>query len=116
VLRTSRPAREAPSLEIDGQRYPLASPVTVVGRGSDADIRLDDPGVSRRHVQVQPLGRLVRVVDLGSTNGTLVDGRRVTAADLRDGDSFVLGRTSVTVRIGSSAGVDTASSMLPGLR
>jgi len=115
VLRPARSDRQVPQLEIDGRRHPLHAPVTIVGRGSEADVRLDDPGVSRRHVQVQPLGRAVRIVDLGSTNGTLVDGRRVSSADLRDGESFVLGRTTVTVRIAAPADVDSPPSILPGL-
>jgi hypothetical protein len=116
VLRPAQPKQATRWLEVDGRRYPLHAPVTIIGRGADADVRLSDPGVSRRHAQVQLLGPHVRVVDLGSTNGTVVHGRRVASADLRDGESFVLGQTTVTVRIASSADLSSPPSIVPGLR
>ena len=117
VLRAPSAPRRMTWLEIDGSRYSLDTPVTVLGRGSDADVRLSDPGVSRRHVQVQTMGDRVRVVDLGSTNGTLVGGRRVVSADLANGESFVLGRTTVTVRSGTVRSTDNGDhDVVPGLR
>src|SRR5699024_3334917 len=65
----------SPIVEIDGQQYLLTGPVTVIGRGGDADIILEDTGVSRHHLELrtEPDATLV-ATDLGSTNGTFVDG------------------------------------------
>ena len=72
----------------------------MVGRGTDADVQINDPGVSRRHVQfhVGPDQRLW-VRDLGSTNGMLVDGTKVPEGALRDGSTVRIGRTTLTVRV-----------------
>jgi Protein of unknown function (DUF3662)/FHA domain len=89
-------------LEVNGERHPLQPPGIVVGRGSDADLRINDPGVSRRHVEIRVdvAGRQVTVsaIDLGSTNGTSIDGRRVQQALLRDGSTIVIGNTTMVVR------------------
>ena len=100
---TDTAVRRAPVvLEINGVRHPLEPPGVVVGRGSEADLRINDPGVSRRHVEirVQRGGDRIRVeaVDLGSTNGTVVDGRRVQQALLHDGSSVLIGNTTLVVR------------------
>jgi pSer/pThr/pTyr-binding forkhead associated (FHA) protein len=84
-------------LDIDGRRYQLTGPVTVLGRGSDADVVLDDPGVSRRHAEIRVDDGDVVVRDLGSTNGTLVDGQRTPSARLSDGSTITVGRTRITV-------------------
>ena len=76
----------------------LTRPVTVVGRGADADLRLADTGVSRSHAQLLVEGDIVRVVDLESTNGTIVNGRRVREAVLSDGDRLDVGATSLVYR------------------
>jgi Protein of unknown function (DUF3662)/FHA domain len=94
---------DAPAvLEVNGVRHPLRPPGIVVGRGSDADLRINDPGVSRRHVEIRldVAGRQVTVsaIDLGSTNGTSIDGRRVQQALLRDGSTIVIGNTTMVVR------------------
>lgn len=94
--------RAAVFLEINGMRHPLEAPGLVVGRGSDADLRIDDPGVSRRHVEFRvqrsDQGLAVSAVDLGSTNGTLVDGHRVQHAYLSDGSQVQIGTTHIVVR------------------
>ena len=80
-------------------------PGAVVGRGTDADVRINDPGVSRRHIEFrvgssQHGGPLqVSVVDLGSTNGMLVDGRKVAQSPLDDGSVVRIGNTTMTVRL-----------------
>jgi hypothetical protein len=79
----------------------LSQPVTVVGRGADAHLRLPDTGVSRAHAEIHTTGGRVRVVDLDSTNGTLVNGRRVREAELSDGDRLDIGATSLTYRSGT---------------
>jgi len=100
------PARSGPlqvSLDVEGRSHQVSSPVTVIGRGAEADVVVDDAGVSRRHAEVHTDGSRVRVVDLGSTNGTFVDGERVgpQGAPLADGSRITVGRTRVVVRFGS---------------
>jgi pSer/pThr/pTyr-binding forkhead associated (FHA) protein len=91
------------SLDIEGRSHQVSSPVTVLGRGAEADVVVDDAGVSRRHAEVHTDGDRVRVVDLGSTNGTFVDGERVgpQGAPLADGSRITMGRTRIVVRFGS---------------
>ena len=88
-------------LDINGERLPLTPPGIVVGRGNDADLRVNDPGVSRRHVELRVTeaadGPRVTVHDLGSTNGVLVNGRRVEEATLADGAEIRIGNTILTV-------------------
>jgi hypothetical protein len=91
-------------LEVNGTRHPLQPPSLVVGRGTEADLRINDPGVSRRHVEFEvdesaDGGVAIVVQDLGSTNGMLVDGHRVASAPLRDGSAVRVGRTTLTVRV-----------------
>jgi Protein of unknown function (DUF3662)/FHA domain len=91
-------------LEVNGTRHPLQPPGLVVGRGTEADLRINDPGVSRRHVEFtvdESAGGDVRisVQDLGSTNGMLVDGHRVASTALHDGSEVRIGRTTMTVRV-----------------
>ena len=88
-----------PSLLIGGIAYPLVHAVTRIGRGSDADIRIEDPGVSRLHCEIV-LGNPAIVRDLGSTNGISVDGERTSQAALVDGSTVTLGRTSAVYRSG----------------
>lgn len=95
-------ARSAPAyLEVNGAVVPVQAAGVVVGRGSDCDVRIDDPGVSRSHAEFRVLGdgpdADVVVVDLHSTNGTVVDGRRVAQAPVRDGTQVRLGSTTVVV-------------------
>ena len=91
-------------LEVNGTRHPLHPPGLVVGRGTDADLRINDPGVSRRHIEFtvaggQGGGLDVQVHDLGSTNGMLVDGHRITSTRLRDGSEVRVGSTTIVVRV-----------------
>jgi hypothetical protein len=86
-------------LEVNGTRHPLRAPGLVVGRGTEADLRINDPGVSRRHVEFVVAGEDLEVVDLGSTNGMLVDGTKVGRAGLRDGTQVKIGHTTMTVRV-----------------
>ena len=78
--------------------FALHAEVTHIGRGITADVRLDDHTVSARHAIVVARGGRLRILDDRSTNGTVVNGRRVDEADLRDGDVVVLGRVVLTYR------------------
>ena len=90
-------------LEVNGTRHPLDPPGIVIGRGTDADLRINDPGVSRRHAEIrvyasERAGTDVSIVDLGSTNGMLVNGTKVQQATLEDGATVKIGNTTMTVR------------------
>lgn len=82
-----------------GEAFALNAGVTHVGRGMTADVRLDDHTVSARHAIVVTRGDRQRILDDRSTNGTVVNGRRVDEAELRDGDVVVLGRVVLTYRV-----------------
>ncbi|MFC0628086.1 FhaA domain-containing protein [Kribbella deserti] len=91
-------------LEVNGRRRPVNPPGVVIGRGTDADIQINDPGVSRRHAEIRlmpegPQGVRVVMVDLGSTNGTLVNGHRTAEAELTDGSTVRIGNTEMTLRL-----------------
>lgn len=86
-----------PTLDIAGRRYPLTNGPTVLGRGADADIVVEDTGVSRHHAQIVVDQGTVAVQDLGSTNGTFVNGRKVQSIQLQDQDVISLGRSSITL-------------------
>ena len=82
-------------LEVGGTRLAISGPVTVIGRGTDVDLRIDDPGVSRRHAELRLDGDEAIIVDLGSTNGVVLDGHVVTDARLTDGAAIRLGTTDI---------------------
>jgi hypothetical protein len=90
-----------PWLEVGSTTYTLSSPRTTIGRGNESDLRIDDPGISRNHAEIRREGGDVTIVDVGSTNGIVVDGQRVQQARLRDKTSVVLGSTTVTFHAGS---------------
>jgi pSer/pThr/pTyr-binding forkhead associated (FHA) protein len=100
------PASETPApgryLELDdgdeAVLFPLQDGTTHLGRGFAADFRLEDQSVSRRHALVHVRAGGARVLDDRSANGTFVNGRRVTEAQLADGDVVVLGRVVLTYR------------------
>ena len=88
-------------LEVNGTQHPLQPPGLVIGRGSEADLRINDPGISRRHAQIRvnPAGPglQVDIVDLGSTNGIVVNGQRVQHAVLQEGSRIEIGSTRMLV-------------------
>jgi pSer/pThr/pTyr-binding forkhead associated (FHA) protein len=70
----------------------------VIGRGSEGvDLRIEDPGVSRRHAEIRA-GFTTTITDLGSTNGTIVNGQLVSQSALEDGDEIVLGNSVMIYR------------------
>ncbi len=84
-------------IEINGTRHQISRPTLVLGRSTDADVRIDDPGVSRRHCEIRT-GTPSTIQDLGSTNGIVVDGQHTTRATLRDGSRIVVGSTTIVYR------------------
>jgi hypothetical protein len=82
-------------LTIAGQRHELNNERVVIGRSKDADIQVSDPNVSRRHVEVRRDGGSYTAVDLDSTNGVEVEGKRVKRLELKDGSRFTIGSTEI---------------------
>ncbi len=76
-----------------GDRVPLSEQVITVGRLPESTIVLADPNVSRQHAEIRPRGNGYVVVDLGSTNGTRINGVRINEQDLADGDEVTFGNT-----------------------
>ncbi|MGB4135116.1 MAG: DUF3662 and FHA domain-containing protein [Microbacterium sp.] len=84
---------------VGGNRHPLTKGRTVIGRGSDADITIADAGSSRRHAEILWDGERALLRDLGSTNGTKLDGHKVHEAALPSDTTFTIGRTDLTFRV-----------------
>jgi FHA domain-containing protein len=91
----------AATLQLDdgsNRNYSLKQGGNVVGRGQDADFRLPDTGVSRRHLEITWDGQSATLADLGSTNGTTVNGTPVQTWQLADGDVVRIGHSSLVFR------------------
>jgi len=97
-----QPGRQlAASLQLDdgsNRTYSLKQGGNVVGRGQDADFRLPDTGVSRRHLEITWDGQSATLADIGSTNGTTVNGTPVQTWQLADGDVIRVGHSSLVFR------------------
>lgn len=81
----------------DPRHLDFAQGAILIGRSSSCDVVLDDRRVSRQHARIETTGEQVRLVDLGSGNGTLVNGRKVRSELLMTGDVLQIGRTHLTV-------------------
>jgi len=92
-----QPRGSGAALVVDqtNQRFELRRGSNVVGRGSDSDLQLLDQGISRRHLDVQFDGQWATAYDLGSTNGTTVNGHEISSQVLRHGDVIRVGHTRV---------------------
>lgn len=82
-----------------GRYFQLRDGQNIIGRGQDAQFRLPDTGVSRRHIEIRWDGRVAMLSDLGSTNGTTVNGAPVQDWQLADGDVIRAGHSEILVRI-----------------
>ncbi len=100
-----------PVLDVGGKRYPLTGSRTVVGRGREADITVDDSGTSRKHVEISWDGSHAQLRDLGSTNGTQLNGQPVKKAVLEPDSVITIGRTRIVFRI-----LPQASARAPRIR
>ena len=90
-----------------GSVFAITSPRIYIGRGSTADLQLKDAEISRRHSMVEIRGDEATVVDLGSTNGTYVDGQRITRTTLGNQSEFTVGSTTLMLIVtanGASTG------------
>ena len=88
-------ARAPSAVFVGGQRHELEEQPLVIGRSREADITVDDPNVSRRHAEVRREDGAYWIVDLGSTNGVTINGKRVERAKLEPDDEILLGTTAV---------------------
>lgn len=100
---------------VAGRTFPLLGPV-VVGRSEECGLRMDEEGLSRKHARLVPTSEGVQLEDLGSTNGSYVNGSRVLRAELRDGDEVSF--DTLRFRLSGPAGPkrEEAPPPLPGLR
>lgn len=85
----------------NGQRkdIPISNPLTVIGRGADCGLRIPLSSVSRRQCEVSLAGQQLKVKDLGSSNGTYVNNKRVNEATLKAGDRLLVGPVVFTVQV-----------------
>lgn len=88
-----------PVIEVGGRRFTLHKGSNTIGRGSEAMITLDDTGASRRHAEIVWDGKRAGIRDLGSTNGTKLNGRRISQAPLEPDSLIEIGRSQLTFRI-----------------
>jgi hypothetical protein len=90
-----KPQREVVTLTVEGRTHELTKTSVVLGRSREADVRISDVNVSRRHAELRQEGTAYWIVDLGSTNGLEVNGKQIERTRLRDGDRITLGSTEV---------------------
>ena len=88
-----------PVVEVDGVRHELRRGTTVVGRGSDADIRISDSAASRQHLQLIWDGQAGIARDLGSTNGSKINGQRFREAALNPDTIITIGQTTLRFQL-----------------
>ncbi len=89
--------QEEVSLIVGGRRHRLSKRTSTIGRSRDCDVAISDPNASRMHAEVRHIGLDYFLVDLGSTNGTYVNGQRVRRHALADGDRVTIGTTEMIV-------------------
>jgi FhaA, N-terminal domain/FHA domain len=92
-----RARAQTPLLLIDGKRVVISPAGATIGRSRQADVVVNDPNVSREHAEIRPRGGSWVITDLGSTNGSQLNGRRLDASEvLRSGDEIELGASVMT--------------------
>ena len=87
---------EVVTLNVNGRRHEVTKQRTVIGRSRECDLQIEDPSASRRHAELRQEGTAYWIVDLDSTNGIEVNGRRITRAKLDPGDIVTVGSTDIT--------------------
>lgn len=88
-----------PALEINGETIHLSGPEIIIGRGSTATVIINDSGASRHHARILWGGKIAGLEDMQSTNGTKLNGTRVTSSPLDQGDVIQIGATKMVFRI-----------------
>jgi hypothetical protein len=100
---------------LTGQELPIDKPVIVLGRGMGGDVILEDQEASRRHAEIRFSGREVSITDLGSRNGTFVNGARIQDAQvLRPGDEIRIGASRFWLQEGVALATAPAAAAVPG--
>jgi FHA domain-containing protein len=89
------PVREIVTLTVAGRTHEITKPSVVLGRSREADVRVADVNVSRRHAELRQEGTGYWIVDLGSTNGLEINGKRTDRSRVRDGDRITMGSTEI---------------------
>ena len=84
----------------DGRAFRMVKPTLTIGRLPECELVLDDPGASRQHARIRRTESGFVITDLGSTNGTLVNGRQIQEQALQDGDTITIGETDLEFRSG----------------
>lgn len=105
-----------PVLDVDGERYPLRVGSTTIGRGAEADITLSGSGASRQHAEVVWDGKRAGVRDLGSTNGTVLNGRRISRAGLEPDSVIEIAGQRLTFLIVPQAPPSDETGFIPSQR
>jgi hypothetical protein len=100
-------------LEIAGKRYPITKSRTIIGRGTEADITVDDSGISRKHVEILWDGTRAQANDLGSTNGSKLNGHKLVSSALEADSVITIGQTSITLRLLPQAAGDEKPAASP---
>jgi hypothetical protein len=96
----SRARAQKALLLVDGKRVVVGPSGATIGRGRQADVVLNDPNVSRQHAEIRPRGGSWVLADLGSTNGSKLNGRQIEGSEvLRDGDEIELGESVMTFTV-----------------
>jgi hypothetical protein len=90
--------RELVTVTVDGTQHTIDKQSVVIGRSKDCDIRISDPNISRRHAEIRQEGTAYWLIDLESTNGSTVNGRRQQRAKLESDDRITLGSTDLVFR------------------
>jgi pSer/pThr/pTyr-binding forkhead associated (FHA) protein len=94
--------------------FPLSAQKTLLGRGTDCSLRVPARDVSRKHCEIEVTAGKAMLRDLGSSNGTFVNGKRVTEAPLQAGDRLTLGPVTFVVQIdGKPASISPADAVAP---
>ena len=92
--------QEVMTLIVGSTRHRLSKRVSTMGRSRDCDVVVPDPNASRTHAEIRHIGLDYYLVDMGSTNGTEVNGQLVKRHALADGDTIVVGTTEIHVELG----------------
>jgi pSer/pThr/pTyr-binding forkhead associated (FHA) protein len=92
--------RETALLLLDGKRLVVGPTGVTLGRSRQCDVVLEDPNVSRQHAEIRPRGGSWVLTDLGSTNGSSVNGRRIDSPEvLKPGDEIEIGTSVITFEV-----------------
>lgn len=101
-VQTSLPTFEKVFLNIEGNKYSLEKEITVIGRTKEADIVINDTGISRKHLEIRKSNNKIFATDLNSTNGSFVEGRKiVTPIALQNKTTIRIGHTDIIVQSAS---------------